>query len=53
MKGNEMVFKSGMAGSASGGKGMKIGAGWELREAPMGPDPLHHHGGGPKKAKTP
>nr|GLL43232.1 protein CLAVATA 3 [Ipomoea trifida] len=20
---------------------------WELREAPMGPDPLHHHGGSP------
>ncbi|XP_027112594.1 uncharacterized protein [Coffea arabica] len=54
MKGHEMVFKSGgMAGSASGGKGMKVGAGWELREAPMGPDPLHHHGGGPKNAKTP
>ncbi|CAI9105746.1 OLC1v1004747C1 [Oldenlandia corymbosa var. corymbosa] len=33
------------------GKGMKYGggAGWELREAPLGPDPLHHHGGSPSR----
>ncbi|KVH88381.1 hypothetical protein Ccrd_023976 [Cynara cardunculus var. scolymus] len=27
--------------------------GWELRAAPLGPDPLHHHGADPKKPRTP
>lgn len=27
--------------------------GWELRAAPLGPDPLHHHGADPKKPITP
>ncbi|CAK9184676.1 unnamed protein product [Ilex paraguariensis] len=36
--------------STGGGKSM---VGWELREAPLGPDPLHHHGGSPKKPRTP
>nr|QQL94263.1 CLAVATA3 [Gerbera hybrid cultivar] len=27
--------------------------GWELRAAPLGPDPLHHHGSDPKKPRTP
>ncbi|KAL3518627.1 hypothetical protein ACH5RR_021216 [Cinchona calisaya] len=49
VKGNEVVFKNNdVAGSA-----MKIDEGWDLREAPLGPDPLHHHGGSPKKPKTP
>ncbi|KAH7864738.1 hypothetical protein Vadar_033265 [Vaccinium darrowii] len=26
---------------------------WELRRVPAGPDPLHHHGGSPKKPTTP
>ncbi|KAL4590584.1 hypothetical protein LXL04_003518 [Taraxacum kok-saghyz] len=26
---------------------------WELRAAPLGPDPLHHHGADPKKPRTP
>ncbi|KAI3821885.1 hypothetical protein L1987_09460 [Smallanthus sonchifolius] len=27
--------------------------GWELRAAPLGPDPLHHHGADPTKPRTP
>ncbi|KAI7751837.1 hypothetical protein M8C21_022789, partial [Ambrosia artemisiifolia] len=27
--------------------------GWELRAAPLGPDPLHHHGADPQKPRTP
>ncbi|KAL8216464.1 hypothetical protein R6Q57_023301 [Mikania cordata] len=27
--------------------------GWELRAAPLGPDPLHHHGAGPIKPRSP
>ncbi|OVA07142.1 hypothetical protein BVC80_1289g61 [Macleaya cordata] len=27
--------------------------GRDLRTVPSGPDPLHHHGGGPKKPQTP
>ncbi|KAL3530324.1 hypothetical protein ACH5RR_009646 [Cinchona calisaya] len=49
VKGTEMqVFKNNgvPSGSASG-------EGLELREAPMGPDPLHHHGGSPIKPRTP
>lgn len=30
-------------------KGKKVDEeGWELRPAPLGPDPLHHHGAEPK-----
>lgn len=47
VEGNKkVVFKN-------GDKGMNVGASWELREAPLGPDPLHHHGGSPKKPETP
>lgn len=27
-------------------------SGRELREAPMGPDPLHHNGAPPRKSRT-
>lgn len=34
-------------GTANSGKGKEDMDGWELRAAPLGPDPLHHHGGNP------
>lgn len=45
----EAVFK------IDAGKNKKEGyeVGWELRAAPLGPDPLHHHGADPKKPRTP
>lgn len=43
----KVVFKRG-AEVKRGNIGKK-NVGWELRETPLGPDPLHHHGGTPNK----
>ncbi|KAA8549948.1 hypothetical protein F0562_001644 [Nyssa sinensis] len=48
----EAVFKSGVHGPTSSGSGGNL-VGWELRNAPSGPDPLHHNGGSSKKPDTP
>ncbi|KAI4386141.1 hypothetical protein MLD38_004101 [Melastoma candidum] len=42
---DDMVLKK-----QGGGKSTR----WELREIPLGPNPMHHHGNGPmKKPQTP
>ncbi|KAL8244646.1 hypothetical protein R6Q59_010904 [Mikania micrantha] len=39
--------------AANGNSRKEEEEGWELRAAPLGPDPLHHHGAGPIKPRSP
>nr|DAD28943.1 TPA_asm: hypothetical protein HUJ06_030411 [Nelumbo nucifera] len=48
--GSKVVFKSFVPLDSHGGGNL---VGWDLRRAPSGPDPLHHHGDSPKKPQTP
>ncbi|KAI4382223.1 hypothetical protein MLD38_008212 [Melastoma candidum] len=41
-----------LVAAAKGGNGRDV-LNEELRMAPSGPDPLHHHGAGPKKPQLP
>ncbi|KAK9079940.1 hypothetical protein SSX86_001615 [Deinandra increscens subsp. villosa] len=53
---NGLEAKEAVFSVASGKKSTKVeeeGWGWELRAAPLGPDPLHHHGADPTKPRTP
>ncbi|KAJ1384560.1 hypothetical protein SESBI_42442 [Sesbania bispinosa] len=53
LKDKEITLKASLKGSSSSIKYGEKPLGWELRKVPSGPDPLHHHGGGPKRPETP
>ncbi|KAB1227102.1 hypothetical protein CJ030_MR1G028223 [Morella rubra] len=52
LKAKKQSVKSGLQGSATSSNVGRL-LGWELRNVPSGPDPLHHNGGSPKKPRTP
>ncbi|KAG5566490.1 hypothetical protein RHGRI_002148 [Rhododendron griersonianum] len=57
MHGNDQVVSGSskvQLGSTTKGYGGAGSETWDqLRGVPAGPDPLHHHGGSPKKPRTP